>query len=67
MGSCEDCGASYAAPDVDCSMRFDELLALDHSRREPWGSRHGLAFCAFALQHPRTYDRDVLQRAWLMV
>ncbi len=67
MTKCEDCGATHAEPGVDCSTRFDALLALDHSRREPWGSRHGLAFSAFALQHPGAYDRNVLERAWLML
>jgi hypothetical protein len=44
-------------------VRFHHLLALDHSRREPWGSRHGQAFAAFALQHPETYAAS-LDRAW---
>jgi hypothetical protein len=39
------------------------LLALDHSRQEPWGSRHGEAFAAFALQHPRAYNKS-LDHAW---
>jgi hypothetical protein len=39
------------------------LLALDHSRREPWGSRHGQAFAAFALQHPRMHVTS-LDTAW---
>lgn len=43
--------------------RFEQLLALDHSRREPWGSRHGQAFAAFALQHPLRYAAS-LDRAW---
>ena len=64
MPRCPDCGASYDAHGDDCQVRFDTLLALDHSRREPWGSRHGLAFSAFALQHASRYDRDVLERAW---
>jgi len=39
------------------------LLALDHSRREPWGSRHGQAFAAFALQHP-VQHRASVDSAW---
>jgi catechol 2,3-dioxygenase-like lactoylglutathione lyase family enzyme len=39
------------------------LLALDHSRQEPWGSRHGVAFAAFALQHPARYATS-LDPAW---
>jgi hypothetical protein len=45
-------------------MRFDALLALDHSQQEPWGSRHGQAFAAYALQHPVTHAKS-LDRAWL--
>lgn len=59
---CPECGAVYPAGD-SCAARFAELLALDHSRREPWGSRHGQAFAAFALQHPATHARS-LDHAW---
>lgn len=62
--TCESCGATYADADDDCRTRFDALLALDHSHREPWGSRHGLAFSAFVLQHPDGYAPGVLDRAW---
>ena len=67
MTTCASCGATYSVSGDDCNARFDALLALDHSRSEPWGSRHGLAFSAFALQHPDRYDPDVLQRAWLFL
>lgn len=60
---CTECGAVYDAANDDCSVRFERLLALDHSRREPWGSRHGQAFAAFALQHPTTYASS-LDHAW---
>jgi len=53
---CEECGARYRDAVDSCQARFDRLLALDHSRQEPWGSRHGLAFAAFALQHPRRFS-----------
>lgn len=66
---CDECGARYTEPDDSCQARFDLLLALDHSRQEPWGSRHGLAFAAFALQHPRRFPaasvaqaRELVQR-----
>lgn len=49
---CPECGASYLDAGDSCAARFDALLALDHSRQEPWGSRHGQAFAAYALQHP---------------
>ncbi|HJQ20268.1 MAG TPA: DUF5946 family protein [Gemmatimonadaceae bacterium] len=60
---CAECGAVYRQPSDSCALRFGALLALDHSRREPWGSRHGLAFAAFALQHPQRHAAS-LDRAW---
>ncbi len=56
----------YVAADDSCAAQFDALLALDHSRREPWGSRHGQAFAAFALQHPSAYPAS-LGRAWAVL
>ena len=61
---CAQCGAEYENESDSCSVRFHRLLALDHSRQEPWGSRHGQAFAAFALQHPTTYASS-LEHAWL--
>jgi hypothetical protein len=63
MHQCEECGAQYPTVNDSCSRRFQELLALDHSRQEPWGSRHGQAFAVFALQHPQTHERS-LDAAW---
>ncbi len=60
---CPECGARYTSDDDSCSARFDTLLALDHSRQEPWGSRHGQAFAAFALEHPVRHA-DSLDTAW---
>ena len=60
---CPECGASYEADDDSCAARFEQLLALDHSQREPWGSRHGQAFAAFALQHPERFAGS-LDHAW---
>jgi hypothetical protein len=69
---CDECGAQFTEPDDSCQARFDQLLALDHSRQEPWGSRHGLAFAAFAAQHPRRFSagsvarsRELIQRVVL--
>jgi hypothetical protein len=62
--SCPECGATFPSDPDSCESRFALLLALDHSRQEPWGSRHGQAFAAFALQHPRTYASS-LDHAWL--
>src|SRR3954468_18020132 len=56
---CSECSASYSGSDDSCGARFHALLALDHSRQEPWGSRHGQAFAAFALQHPETYPASL--------
>ncbi|MGH7617068.1 MAG: DUF5946 family protein [Gemmatimonadaceae bacterium] len=63
---CPECGATYASDVDSCRARFDQLLALDHSRQEPWGPRHGQAFAAFALQHPTTH-RASLDAAWVML
>lgn len=60
---CPECGAAYADAEDSCAARFAALLALDHSRREPWGSRHGQAFAAYALQHPVAHARS-LDHAW---
>ena len=67
MPVCHECSAVYEANGDNCQRRFDALLALDHSRTEPWGSRHGLAFSAFALQHPDRFPADVPERAWIML
>lgn len=63
MNQCSECGAQYALDSDSCAHRFDQLLALDHSRREPWGSRHGQAFAVFALQHPERFPTS-LNAAW---
>jgi hypothetical protein len=64
MPACPQCGAPLDDGRT-CEDRFAALLALDHSREEPWGSRHGLAFATFALQHPASYDAATLDRAWV--
>jgi hypothetical protein len=61
---CSECGASYEIQGDSCDARFNNLLALDHSRQEPWGSRHGIAFAVFALQHPGRFPEDTLNRTW---
>ena len=63
VSCCPECGARYTTAGDTCLNRFDALLALDHSRREPWGSRLGQAFAAFALQHPERHAAS-LDRAW---
>lgn len=63
---CPECFARYATASDSCASRFEQLLALDHSRVEPWGSRHGQAFAAFALQHPMRH-RASLDAAWTLL
>ncbi|MCE9602980.1 MAG: DUF5946 family protein [Gemmatimonadetes bacterium] len=61
---CDECGARSTDRGHSCATRFDRLLALDHSRQEPWGSRHGLAFAVFALQHPARYPEGTRSRSY---
>lgn len=63
---CPDCGGP-TKEGLSCGDRFDRLLALDHSRREPWGPRHGLAFAVYALQHAGRFDRSTRERSWLIL
>jgi hypothetical protein len=65
--TCPQCGAEYESAQDSCAQRFSALLALDHSRQEPWGSRHGSAFAAYTLQHPMVQSRMVLERCWTML
>ena len=39
--------------ELTCGELFDRLLALDHSRRQPWGALHGEAVACYFLQHSR--------------
>lgn len=65
--TCPQCGAVYRSAADSCQSRFDTLLALDHSRQEPWGSRHGSAFAAFVLQHAAGQSREMLERCWMLL
>ena len=49
MDTCPECGAHSATP---CEELFHRLLALDHSRQEPWGPLHGATVACYLLQHP---------------
>lgn len=40
--------------DTPCGELFQRLLALDHSRSEPWGPLHGVVVACYRLQHPAT-------------
>ena len=63
---CRQCGGNVPEGET-CADRFNVLLALDHSRQEPWGSRHGLAFAAYTLQHSAGIGSNVLENSWLML
>ena len=67
MSTCAQCGARYPEPASSCEERFRALLALDHSRHEPWGKLHGLAFACFTLQHPEGQSREALERCWVVL
>ena len=62
---CPQCGALFADATASCEEQFDKLLALDHSRVQPWGSRHGLAFSTFAMQHPDGRTAAQLTACWI--
>lgn len=47
---CEECGAPTTQ--ASCAELFDRLLALDHSRQQPWGALHGEAVACYFAQHP---------------
>jgi hypothetical protein len=64
---CPQCGAVFGDATQTCEEQFDRLLALDHSRVQPWGSRHGLAFSTFALQHPDGRTAAQLAACWVML
>lgn len=49
--TCVECGASAG---TSCAELFEHLLALDHSRKEPWGPLHGIVVACYRLQHPST-------------
>lgn len=55
MAQCPGCGA---AGGPSCEELFGRLLALDHSREEPWGPLHGVVVAAYRLQHERLAERD---------
>ncbi|MDA3648073.1 DUF5946 family protein [Saccharopolyspora indica] len=43
------------------------MLALDHSRRPPWGPLHGVTVACFLLQHPRRSPASGRGRAWAIL
>ncbi|MFF8309733.1 DUF5946 family protein [Streptomyces lydicus] len=65
MEPCAECGAPMDAR--SCDELFDILLALDHSRQEPWGPLHGVSVSCFLLQHPSRLPADDGTRAWALL
>ena len=64
MESCAECGAPMQPR--SCDDLFHTLLALDHSRQEPWGPLHGVSVSCFLLQHhSRIPDDDAMP--WALV
>lgn len=56
---CPECGGSGRLG--GCQDLFHALLALDHERRQPWGSHHALNVACFTLQHPGRVATGVLE------
>lgn len=48
--ACTGCGGRGGSD--QCRELFDQLLALEFTRVEPWGPLHGLTVATYALQHP---------------
>ncbi|UQS23889.1 DUF5946 family protein [Amycolatopsis thermalba] len=60
MTPCAECGA----PGKPCAELFHTVLALDHSRRPPWGPLHGVTVACFLLQHPSRLPERDRARVW---
>lgn len=58
MTPCPECGAE------NCAELFHAVLALDHSRRPPWGPLHGVTVACFLLQHPSRLPAANRARTW---
>jgi hypothetical protein len=57
---CPECGAPGTPR--SCTDLFEVLLALDHSRRPPWGPLHAVSVSCYLLQHPGGTSTGVAQR-----
>ncbi|PSK96987.1 hypothetical protein CLV30_12475 [Haloactinopolyspora alba] len=60
--ACPQCGGPGGTD--RCRALFDQLLALEFGRGEPWGPLHGVTVPAFALQHPGRFAATD-PNAWL--
>jgi hypothetical protein len=65
MRRCLECGAPVSPR--SCDDLFRELLALDHSRQEPWGPLHGIAVACFFLQHSSRLSAAVRALHWALL
>ncbi|GAA1997578.1 DUF5946 family protein [Catenulispora subtropica] len=63
MEPCAECGAASGS----CDALFHGLLALDHSRQEPWGPLHGVSVSCYFLQHPSRATAGHRGREWELV
>ncbi|WAL68136.1 DUF5946 family protein [Amycolatopsis cynarae] len=64
-GRCPECGAP--AQPQSCEELFHTVLALDHSRRPPWGPLHGVTVSCFLLQHPSRLPVSERVRSWTIL
>ncbi|MEV8441178.1 DUF5946 family protein [Actinosynnema sp. NPDC051121] len=62
MTRCPECGTP--ARPRSCEELFHAVLALDHSRRPPWGPLHGVTVSCFLLQHPGRLTAHDRARPW---
>jgi hypothetical protein len=62
---CRECGGDAAA--APCAELFLRLLALDHSRAQPWGGLHAVNVACYFLQHPSLLARPQLDAQWAVV
>ncbi len=62
---CPECGAP--ARPHSCEDLFGAVLALDHSRREPWGPLHSVTVSCYLLQHPSRLPEAARARPWAVL
>ncbi|WP_433179299.1 DUF5946 family protein [Actinoallomurus sp. CA-150999] len=65
MTRCPECGAPVRPH--SCEDLFNVVLALDHSRRPPWGPLHGVTAACFLLQHPSRLPAPHRARPWAIL
>jgi hypothetical protein len=62
---CAECGGAVSPG--SCDGLFQELLALDHSRRVPWGPLHPVAVACFFMQHPSRVPAEARSVYWALL